>query len=69
MAHSPQFCRSMAAPGTTRTAPTASLMALPEASWLRWSNFKSRNEAQGSKGAEDPYGRWRRHLWPAAPER
>jgi hypothetical protein len=30
----------------------ASLMALPEASWLRCSNLKSRNEAQGAKGAQ-----------------
>src|SRR6202047_3567071 len=27
----------------------ASLMALPEASWLRWSNLKCRNEARGPK--------------------
>src|ERR1700730_5554114 len=42
----------------------ASLMALPEASWLRWSNLKCRNEAQGPKGAEGPYDRCCGHLRP-----
>jgi hypothetical protein len=32
-----------------------SLMVLPEASWLRCSNLKCRNEGQGPKGAEDAY--------------
>jgi hypothetical protein len=43
----------------------ASLMALPGASWLRWSNLKSRNEAQGPKGAEGPYDR----CWDQLPRR
>jgi hypothetical protein len=30
----------------------ASLMVVPGASWLRWSNLKCRNEAQGPQGAE-----------------
>src|ERR1700730_3479231 len=41
-----------------------SLMVLPEASWLRWSNSKGRNEAQGPKGAEGPYDRCCGHLRP-----
>jgi hypothetical protein len=35
----------------------ASLMVVPGASWLRWSNLKCRNEAQGPQGAEGAYDR------------
>jgi hypothetical protein len=35
----------------------ASLMVVPGASWLRWSNLKYRNEAQGPQGAEGAYDR------------
>ena len=62
----PRMCAGSAARalGSGGSGRGAALMALPEASWLRWSNLRPRKAADRPKAVEDAYDRCWAHLPP-----
>jgi hypothetical protein len=62
----PRMCAGSAARalGSGGSGRGAALMALPEASWLRWSNLRPRKAADRPKAVEDAYDRCCGHLPP-----